>query len=58
MRPNKLMLAGLIVTLVGLFIVIRHEMAIPSYWNPQLVGIALLVAGVVWSLLSRKSRAS
>ena len=50
MRPNRLMLAGLIVTLVGLFIVIRHEMAIPSYWNPLLVGIALLVAGVVWSL--------
>lgn len=58
MRPNRLMLAGLIVTLVGLFIVIRHEMAIPSYWNPLLAGIALLVAGVVWSLLSRKSRAS
>ena len=58
MRPNKLMLAGLIVTLVGLFIVIRHEMAIPSYWNPLLVVIALLVAGVIWSLLSGKSRAS
>ena len=58
MRPNKLMLAGLIVTLVGLFIVIRHEMAIPSYWNPLLVGIALLVAGVIWSLLSGKSWAS
>jgi hypothetical protein len=58
MRPNKLMLAGLIVTLVGLFIVIRHEMAIPSYWNPLLVGIALLVVGVIWSLLSGKSRAS
>jgi hypothetical protein len=58
MRPNKLMLAGLIVTLVGLFIVIRHEMAIPSHWNPLLVGIALLVVGVIWSLLSGKSRAS
>ena len=58
MRPNKLMLAGLIVTLVGMFIVSRHEMAIPSYWNPLLVGMALLVAGVIWSLLSRKSRAS
>ena len=58
MRPNRLMVAGLIVTLVGLFIVIRHEMAIPSYWNPLLVGIALLVVGVIWSLLSGKSRAS
>lgn len=58
MKPNKLMLAGVIVTLIGLFIVIRHEMGIPSYWNPLLVGIGLLVAGVIWSLLSGKSRAS
>jgi hypothetical protein len=58
MRPHKLMVAGLIVTLVGLFIVIRHEMAIPSYWNPLLVGIAVLVAGVIWSLLPGKSRVS
>lgn len=58
MRPNKLMLAGLIVTLIGLFIVIRHEMGIPSYWTPLLVGIALLVAGAFWSVVSRKSRAS
>ncbi len=56
MRPNKLMLAGLIVTLIGLFIVIRHEMGIPSYWTPLLVGIALLLGGVIWSMLSRKSR--
>jgi hypothetical protein len=58
MRPHKLMVAGLIVTLVGLFIVIRHEMAVPSYWNPLLVGIAVLVAGVIWSLLPGKSRVS
>lgn len=56
MRPNKLMLAGLIVTLIGLFIVIRHEMGIPSYWTPLLVGIALLLGGVIWSMLGRKSR--
>jgi len=56
MRPNKLMLAGLIVTLVGLFIVVRHEMGIPSYWTPLLVGIALLIGGVIWSLLGRRSR--
>lgn len=58
MKPNKLMLAGVIVTLIGLFIVIRHEMGIPSYWNPLLVGIGLLVVGVIWSLLSGQSRAS
>jgi drug/metabolite transporter (DMT)-like permease len=58
MRPNKLMLAGLIVTLIGLFIVIRHEMGIPSYWNPLLVGIGLLIAGALWWVISGKSRVS
>jgi predicted tellurium resistance membrane protein TerC len=53
-----LVLAGLIVTLVGLFIVIRHSLAIPSYWTPLLVGIGLLVAGVIWSAWQRKSKAS
>ena len=56
MRPNKLMLAGLIVTLIGLFIVVRHEMGIPSYWTPLLVGIALLLGGAIWSLLRGRSR--
>jgi hypothetical protein len=58
MKPNGLVLAGLIVTLVGLFIVIRHSLAIPSYWTPLLVGIGLLVAGVIWSALQGKSKAS
>ncbi len=58
MRPNKLILAGMIVTLIGLFIVIRHEMGIPSYWNPLLVGIGLLIAGALWSVISGKSRVS
>jgi uncharacterized membrane protein HdeD (DUF308 family) len=58
MRPNKLMMAGLIVTLVGILIVIKHEMAIPSYWTTLLVGIALLIAGAIWSMMSRKSKAS
>jgi hypothetical protein len=55
MKPDKLMLAGLIVTL---FIVIRHEMGIPSYWNPLLVGIGLLIAAALWSVISGKSRVS
>lgn len=58
MRPNKLILAGMIVTLIGLCIVIRHEMGIPSYWNPLLVGIGLLIAGALWSVISGKSRVS
>ena len=58
MKPKKLMLAGLIVTLIGLFIVIKHEMGIPSYWTPLLIGIGLLIAGAFWSMVSGKSRAS
>ena len=58
MKPNKLMLAGLIVTLVGLFIVIKHEMGLPSHWTPLLVGIGLLIAGAIWSMMSRKSKTS
>jgi uncharacterized membrane protein HdeD (DUF308 family) len=55
MRPNKLLLAGLIVTLVGLFVVLRHELRIPSYWTPLLVGIALLIVGVIQPVMSRKA---
>ena len=58
MKPNKLMVAGLVVTLVGLFIVIRHEMGIPSYWTPLLIGIALLIAGAVCSMMRGKSKTS
>ena len=58
MRPNKLMLAGLIVTLVGIFTVIKHEMGLPSYWTPLLVGVGLLIAGAIWSMISRKSKIS
>ena len=58
MRSNKLMVAGVIVTLVGLFIVIRREMGIPSYWTPLLVGIGLLIAGVLRSVAGGKSKGS
>ncbi len=58
MRPNRLILAGLIVTLIGLFNVIRHSLAIPSYWTPLLVGIGLLIAGAIWSVMRPKSRVS
>ena len=58
MRPNKLMLAGLVVTLIGLFIVIRREMGIPSYYTPLLVGIGLIIAGLIWPMIRGKSRSS
>ena len=58
MKPNKLMVAGTIVTLIGVFIVIKHEMGIPSYWTPLLIGVGLLVAGALWSLMAGKSKSS
>jgi hypothetical protein len=56
MRPNKLMLAGLVVTLIGLFVVIKHEMGLPPYWTPLPVGIGLLIGGAFWSLTSPVAR--
>ena len=58
MKPNRLMVAGLIVTLVGLLIVIKHEMGIPGYWTPLLVGIGLLIAGAICSMMGGKSKTS
>ena len=58
MRSNKLMVAGLIVTVIGLFIVIKREMGIPGYYTPLLVGIGLLVAGAISSLFGGKSKTS
>jgi hypothetical protein len=49
------MLAGLILTLVGLVIVLSHALALPRYWTPLLVGLALLATGAVWSVACRKS---
>ena len=42
----------------GLFIIVKHEMGLPPYWTPLLVGVGLLVAGAIWSMLSGKSKAS
>ena len=53
-----LMLAGLILTLVGLVIVLTKALALPRYWTPLLVGLALLVTGAVWSAACRRSGTS
>lgn len=48
-----LMLAGLIVTLIGLGVVLIRTLAIPREWTPVLVGLALLTAGAIRSGLHR-----
>ena len=58
MKPNRLMVAGLIVTLIGLFVVVKHEMGIPGYYTPLLIGIGLLIAGAICSMMGGKSKAS
>ncbi len=50
-----LMVAGAIVTVVGLGIVAMRTLAVPRYWTPVIVGLALFVAGVVAWATSRES---
>jgi hypothetical protein len=42
---NGLIVAGVIVTLVGLGIVLTETLQLPRSWMVVLVGVALLVAG-------------
>jgi hypothetical protein len=48
-----LMVAGAIVTLVGLAVVLMHTFAIPREWTTVIVGVALLGAGVARAALRR-----
>jgi hypothetical protein len=44
---NGLLLAGMIVTLVGLAVALTATLGIPRHWTTVGVGLALLAAGVV-----------
>lgn len=44
---NGLLLAGMIVTLVGLAVVLTATLGIPRHWTTVGVGLALLATGVV-----------
>jgi uncharacterized membrane protein YiaA len=44
---NGLLLAGVIVTLVGLASALRATLHLPGYWLTVAVGVALLVAGAL-----------
>ena len=44
---NGLLLAGMIVTLVGLAVALTATLGIPRHWTTVGVGLALLATGVV-----------
>ena len=48
---SGLMLAGLIVTVVGLAVALTHTLEIPRHWTTVGVGVALLAAGAVRAAL-------
>jgi len=52
---NRLLLAGTIVTFIGLCIVLVRVWHVPAYWVPLMVGIGLIVMGLLRRLTSRSS---
>ncbi len=49
------MMAGLIVTFIGLCIVLIRLLQVPQYWVPLMVGIGIFLLGLVRWLTSRDS---
>ena len=50
MAGRGLMVAGAIVTAVGIGVVLMKTLRLPGYWMPLIVGIGLLVAGgITWA---------
>ncbi|HEY7650411.1 MAG TPA: hypothetical protein VID04_15550 [Methylomirabilota bacterium] len=48
-----LMMAGLIVTFIGLCIVLIRVLRVPEYWVPLMVGVGLFLLGLIRWLTSR-----
>ena len=55
---NGLIVAGLIVTLIGVAIIATHTFRIPREWATLGVGLALLAAGLVRRGLGRRPQRS
>jgi hypothetical protein len=55
MAGRGLMVAGAIVTAVGIGVVLMKTLRLPGYWMPLIVGIGLLVAGGITWATSRES---
>ncbi len=47
---NGLIVAGTIVSVVGLVIVLVKVLRVPEYWVPLMVGLGLLALGVIRKL--------
>jgi membrane-bound ClpP family serine protease len=45
--PKGIMMAGLILTLIGIGIVLIREFQVPGYWVPLALGVALLAVGAI-----------
>jgi hypothetical protein len=52
---GKLMMAGLIVTFIGLCIVLVQVLQVPRYWVPLMVGVGIFLLGLVRWLSARDS---
>jgi mannose/fructose/N-acetylgalactosamine-specific phosphotransferase system component IIC len=55
---NGLIVAGTIVTVVGLCIVLIKVFQVPEYWVPLMVGLGLLAMGLVRRATSGRSARS
>jgi mannose/fructose/N-acetylgalactosamine-specific phosphotransferase system component IIC len=55
---NGLIVAGTIVTVVGLGIVLIKVFQVPEYWVPLMVGLGLLAMGLVRRATSGRSARS
>jgi hypothetical protein len=55
-RSSKgLMMAGAIVTFIGLCIVLVQVLRVPRYWVPLMVGVGLFLMGFIRWLIHRDS---
>jgi hypothetical protein len=49
------MMAGIVVTFVGLCIVLIRLLKVPEYWAPLMIGLGLFVMGLVRWLTDHRS---
>jgi hypothetical protein len=51
----RLMMAGVVVTFIGLCIVLIKLLRVPEYWVPLMVGVGLFLLGLIRWLTSKDS---